>query len=205
MSLAALVSTVFAPELFVLFVALLLIERELRPGGERRHQPRTALLRRFAVRIAVVAVAWLLAFAAYRGGPALISGPVPGGDDAFASLGLIVGFAVIWTVWRRREWGQSIPPYCLLLVGTSVVHALVVPVWDVSSHVLYAVVPTAYLLRVDRRFAVLAVVPLALIWSRVTLGAHTPAEALGGLALGVLIAAVAVRVEWLRERPAGAG
>jgi membrane-associated phospholipid phosphatase len=90
-----------------------------------------------------------------------------------------------------------VPPYCLLLVGTSVLHALVVPVWDVSSHVLYAVVPTAYLLAVDRRFAVLAAVPPALVWSRVSLGAHTLAEALGGFALGLLIAVAALRRRWI--------
>lgn len=182
---AALFSTVFAPELFVLAATLLLIGYELRRTDWR--------WQRLAARIAVVGVAWLVAFTVYRGGPIFVAGTVPGGEDFFASSGLIVGFVLIGIVWRRRVWGRLVPAYCLLLITTSVLHIVVVPVWDVSSHVVYAAVPSAYLVTVDRRFGVLFVVPLGLTWSRVALDAHTPGEALGGLAVAAVIVAVAIR------------
>lgn len=143
-------------------------------------------------RVALVGTAWTAAFVVYQGGPALLSGPVPGGEDFFASLGLIVSFAVIGVVWRRRGWGPLLPAYCLLLIATSVVHAVVVPFWDVSSHVVYAAVPTGYLAAVERRFAVLFAAPLGLTWSRIALNAHTPRESLGGLALAAVIVAIAI-------------
>lgn len=182
---AALFSTVFAPELFVLAATLLLIGYELRRTGWR--------WQRLAPRIAVVGVAWLVAFTVYRGGPIFVAGTVPGGEDFFASSGLIVSFVLIGVVWRRRAWGRLVPAYCLLLIITSVLHIVVVPVWDVSSHVVYAAVPSAYLVTVDRRFGALFVVPLGLTWSRVALDAHTPGEAIGGLAVAAVIVAVATR------------
>lgn len=185
MRVAALISTVFTPELFVLVATLLLTGYDLRRTGWR--------WQRFAVRIAVVSGAWLVAVAVYQGGPTLVAGSVPGGADFFASVALIVSFATIGVVWRRRAWGHLLPTYCLLLIATSVIHIVVVPVWDLSSHVLYAAVPTAYLATIDRRFVVLFFVPLGLVWSRVALDAHTFGETLGGLAVAAVIVTVAIR------------
>lgn len=198
-------STVFAPELFLLAVTVLLVGWEFRSGrwggrgdgfpSEDSGSGTGHGIRkwgRVAPRVAVVGVAWGLAFAVYQGGPALLSTPAPGGEDFFASLGLIVGFALIGAVWRRRAWGSLLPAYCLLLVVTSAVHILVVPVWDVSSHVVYAAVPTGFLATVHRRFAALFVVPLALAWSRVALDAHTLDQSLGALALAAVIVGAAV-------------
>lgn len=77
--------------------------------------------------------------------------------------------------------------YCQLLVLTSVIHGVVVPFWDVSSHGLYAVVPSLYLAIVDRRFVVLLVLPLGMVWSRVATDAHSPTESVAGLTLALLI------------------
>lgn len=184
MTAAAVYSTVFAPELFVLLATLLLVGYEWRTSGW------TA--RTVAVRLGAVVVAWALALAVYQGGPSLVSGPVPGGEDLYASAGLVAGFAVIWLVWSRQSVASAGPRYCLVLVATSVIHAAVVPVWNVSSHVLYAVVPTVYLATVDRRFAVLFVVPLGMVWSRVSVAAHSLPEAVAGLGLGLLVGASAV-------------
>lgn len=184
MSWAGLLSTVFAPELFVLVATLLVVGYEARSGGRR--------WRAFAVRAVAVGVAWALAFAVYRGGPGLVPGPVPGGEDFFASAGLIAAFAALWIAWRRRGWGALTPAYCRLLIGVSVLHAAVVPLWDVSSHVLYAAVAAGYLSAVDRRFGPLLAVPLGLAWSRVALDAHTVDEAVGGLAVAAAIGAAVV-------------
>lgn len=179
MTPAELISTVFAPELFVLVATLGVVGLEVRHDGRGK--------RALAVRTVAVVAAWTLALVVYQGGQTAIPTPVPGGEDFFASVGLIVGFGVIWLVWRRRGWEESVQAYAVLLVGTSMVHGLVVPLWNVSSHVLYATVPSVYLSTLDRRFAVLLVVPLALVWSRVALNTHTVAESAGALVVGVAI------------------
>lgn len=179
MWVAGLLSMVFAPELFVLVATLLLVGWERRGAGWR--------WRGLLGRVAVVGVAWAVAFVVYQGGPALLSRSAPGGENFFASLGLIVGFALIGVAWRRRAWGPLLPAYCLLLVATSVVHLLVVPVWNVSSHVVYAAVPTGFLAVVNRRFLALLVVPLGLAWSRVALGAHTLDQSLGALVVAAVL------------------
>ncbi|NHX35087.1 MULTISPECIES: hypothetical protein [Halolamina] len=172
MSVATTVSTVFAPELFVLVATLSLV------GYERRIDPALGPLAR---RVGVVAGAWVLAFAVYQGGPQVVGTGVPGGEDFYAALGLIVAFGAIALAWRRLNWGSLVPPYAALLVVTSVLHLVVVPLWDASNHVIYAAVPAGALVAADRRFAPLLAVPLVLVWSRVTTGAHTVDEAVGGL------------------------
>lgn len=186
MGLAALYSTVFAPELFVLEATVLLAAYEWHVHDWNR--------RALAGRLGVVLAGWLLALAVYVGGPSVVPGTVPGGDDFYASLGLIVGFGIIWGAWTRQRLDSVGPAYCLLLVGTSVVHAAVVPLWDVSSHVLYTAVPVGFFATVDRRFTALVVVPAAMVWSRVATGAHTATEAVAGLALGVVLVAGALAV-----------
>lgn len=184
MPIADTVATVFAPELFVLLATLLLVGYERR--GDLDPKP-------LAARLGVVIVAWVVAFAVYQGGPELLGTgvpggdaglagtAVPGGDDFFAAFGLIVAFAGIALAWRQFEWGSLVPPYALLLVATSLLHLVVVPLWDASSHVIYAAVPVGALVAADRRFAPLLAVPLLLVWSRVATGAHTVDEAVGGL------------------------
>jgi membrane-associated phospholipid phosphatase len=190
MRVAAAVSTVFTPELFLLLTTLLLV------GYERRDGPSPRAL---AARTGVVAGAWALAFAVYQGGPELVSTSVPGGDDFFAALGLIVAFAGIGLAWRRFDWGSLLPPYAALIVVTSIVHLAVVPVWNASSHVIYAAVPALALLAVDRRFAPLLAVPPLLVWSRISTGAHTVDEAVGGLLVAALVVGGAFALDRLPE------
>lgn len=186
MNVAATLSEVFAPELFVLVVTVTVAGYELVGSGFSS--------RGLAGRIAAVLAAWGLAFAVYQGGPTLVSTSVPGGEDFFASIGLIVGFVVIWLAWDLGGWGELLPLYCLLLIGTSVVHILVVPLWDVSSHVTYAAVSTGFLVFVDRRFVVSLLIPVGLVWSRIAIDAHSVVESVGGLVFAAVVVAVAMSV-----------
>ncbi|QKY21028.1 hypothetical protein B4589_011815 [Halolamina sp. CBA1230] len=178
MSVADTVATVFAPELFVLLATLLLLGYERR--GDLAAKP-------LAARLGVVAGAWVVAFAVYQGGPELLGTAIPGGDDFFAAVGLIAAFAGIALAWRRFEWGSLLPPYAALLVATSLLHLVVVPLWDASSHVIYAAVPAGALTAVDRRFAPLFLVAPLLIWSRIATDAHTVDEAVGGLVVAAAV------------------
>lgn len=191
MSVATMISAVFAPELFVLYTTLLLA------GIELRHTEWT--LTSLIGRVGTIATAFILAFAIYEGGAATFATLAPGGDDFVASIGLILGFLLIGSVWHYRQWGALIRFYAAILIGTSVVHLLVVPFWDVSSHVVYAGVSSGYLALVDRRFVVVLVVPIALAWSRVAVSAHTVAEAVGGLIAAIyLVGVVKIAGEYSR-------
>ena len=138
-------SDAFAPELFVLFCTLLLLgyERRItRPAIEsRRPSSRWGLL----ARLGVVAGAWTLAFAIYQSVPLVFEQTPQWGDDLFGGLGLAAGFACIGLVWRYRRWGRLLPEFAALLIAVTVVHSVVTPFWDVSSHVLYAATPAGYL------------------------------------------------------------
>jgi hypothetical protein len=127
----------------------------------------------------------------------LLAGPLPTwGPDAVGSAGLAVGVLVIWLGWRLGDWGPLVPEFCLLLVAVTVPHLVVTPLWDVSTHVLYAAVPAGYATLVDRRFAPLAVVALGMVFARPLAGAHTWPQAVGGLVLAAaFLAAAAVRRE----------
>ncbi|QZY00928.1 hypothetical protein [Halobaculum rubrum] len=177
-SIASTYSAVFAPELFVLLCGLTAVCYEWWQSTRRSWTG-------IAARVGVLGFGWTVAFAVYQGFPALLTVAPAWVTDATGSLGLGVGLSVIWGWWRRADWGSIVPDYALLLVAVTVPHLLITPVWDVSSHVLYAVVPAGFLALVDRRAAPLALVALGMVVARPLAGAHTWGESLGGLALGV--------------------
>lgn len=173
-------SEVFAPEFFVLLCGLLVVCYEWSEAPERT-------LVGLGARVGALGAGWGVAFAVYEGVP-LAVGSVPGGTDVTGSVGLGVGLLVVRSVWRVRAWGERVPEFAALLVAATVPHLLVTPVWDLSSHVLYAATPVASLLSVDDRFAPLAAVPLGMVVSRPLAGAHTWAQSVAGLALAVGVA-----------------
>ncbi|MFC7018756.1 hypothetical protein ACFQHP_03435 [Halomicroarcula sp. GCM10025743] len=185
-------SDVFAPEIFVLVCGLLLIGYEWRAVPDRS-------LATLGARVATLGVGWAVAFLVYQGVPRLVAHPPTWAPDATGSAGLGLGVLLIWAVWRRRRWGTLVPGFAALLVGVTVPHLLVTPFWDVSSHVLYAVVPAGYLGLVDWRFAPLSALALGMVVARPLAGAHTWLQSIGGLLLGVVFLWAAVRV-WFPDR-----
>jgi len=173
-------SEVFTPEYFVLLCTIAVLVYEIRLASETE-------LRQLVPRFGVVALGWAVAFAIYEGAPSLF-GTVPSwGPDFTGSLGLGVGIALIWGVWRLQNWGQRVPEFSLLLVAATVPHLIITPFWDVSSHVLYAAVPAGYLGFLDRSFAPVLVVPLGMVVARPLAGAHTWPESIGGFVLAGLV------------------
>ncbi|UIO99925.1 hypothetical protein Hbl1158_00695 [Halobaculum sp. CBA1158] len=185
--IASTYSAVFAPELFVLLCGLIALGYEWRRASRRS-------LAGLAARIGVLGVGWGVAFAVYQGLPRLLAAAPAWTTDATGSVGLGAGLLVIRGWWRRAGWGAVVPEYALVLVAVTVPHLVITPVWDVSSHVLYAVVPAGVLTLVDRRAAPLVVVALGMVVARPLAGAHTWGESIGGLALGVAALAVYVSV-----------
>jgi hypothetical protein len=177
--LARTYSEVFAPEFFVLICSLLVIGYEWRTDSERS-------LAGLGVRLGVLGFGWVVAFAIYQGVPQVVGELPEWGTDFTGSAGLGVGILLIWFVWRRRDWGEFVPAFSLLLVGVTVPHLLITPFWDVSSHVVYAVVPAGYLLVVNARFAPLAVIAVGMVFARPLAGAHTWLQSVAGLLLSVV-------------------
>jgi len=189
-------SAVFAPELFVLLCALLLVGYEWRSDPDRSPSA-------LAPRIGVLGVGWALAFAAYEGVPALVALPA-WGSDLTGSVGLGVGVAVIWLGWRLGGWGALVEGFAALLLAVTVPHLLITPFWDVSSHVLYALAPAGYLLAVDRRFAPFLVAALGMIPARPLAGAHTWGESVGAALLAGAFLVALLRFSPPASRPVAA-
>ncbi|QZP36337.1 hypothetical protein [Halobaculum magnesiiphilum] len=181
-SIASTYSAAFAPELFVLLCGLAAVGYELRRSDGRSSRRSWAAV---AARLGVLGFGWAVAFAVYQGIPVLLATAPAWTTNATGSVGLAVGLLVIRGWWRRADWGPVVPEYALLLVAVTVPHLVITPVWDLSSHVLYAVVPAGFLTLVDRRAAPLALVALGMVVARPIAGAHTWAESIGGLVLGV--------------------
>ncbi|QIO24696.1 hypothetical protein [Haloarcula sp. JP-L23] len=181
-------SAVFAPELFVLLCSVLVIGFEWHRDSARSSAGLTA-------RLAVLGLGWGIAFAIYQGVPLAVETVPEWGVDATGSAGLGIGILVIWFVWRRRNWGAIVPEYALLLVAATVPHLLITPFWDISSHVLYALVPAGYLLFVDRRFVPLLAVAVGMVFARPLAGAHTWLQSVGGVALSVALLLAVSRLE----------
>jgi hypothetical protein len=177
--LGATYSAVFAPELFVLGCILLALGYESRTAG-----PDGRLL---LSQLAVVGLGWALAFLIYQGLPHVVGPLPPWGPDATGSLGLFCGILWIRVGWRRFDWGQTVPEVAAVLLVVTVPHLLITPLWDVSSHVLYAVTPAASLTAVDRRFSPLLVIAAGMVVARPLAGAHTWAQSIGGLVLGLVV------------------
>jgi hypothetical protein len=190
-------STLFAPEMFVPLCGLLVVAYEWRAVPERT-------LAGFGTRVGVFAVGWVVAFAVYRGVPRLLATTPEWGPDAAGSAGLGLGIGVVWLGWRLRSWGGLVPGFALALLAVTGPHLLVTPVWDISSHVLYAMTPAGYLALVDRRFAPLSLVPAGMVFARPLAGAHTWVQSTGGfvLALACLLALYGVGVPGGRRSPA---
>ncbi|WP_277540180.1 hypothetical protein [Haloarcula laminariae] len=189
---ARLYSDVFAPELFVLLCGACLIGYEWYGLTDRSPVG-------LGARFGVLALGWAVGLAIYEGVPVLFESAPAWAPDATGSLGLGVGILVIWLGWRRFEWGSHVPVFSALLVGVTVPHLLITPFWDISTHVLYAVVPAGYLVRVDRRFAPLALVALGMVFARPLAGAHTWPQSVAGLVLGVAFVAASHRYDSQRS------
>lgn len=99
---------------------------------------------------------------------------------------LLVGGGLVWYVWSANGWGESVGGAGAAVVATAVPYALVAPVWNVSGHVTFTLVPTLVLALTNEKYWPALAVPLVMVVNRPVLGAHTWLQSLGGLALGTV-------------------
>lgn len=108
--------------------------------------------------------------------------------DALVASGLFIASGITWYLWHRFEWGSIVPGAMLALAAVTVPYIVLSPFWNVSGHVMIALMPTLYLTLVDRKFWPTLAIPVVMVPNRVYLNAHTWAQSVGGF----LIAAVVI-------------
>ena len=114
--------------------------------------------------------------------------------DALVASGLLVVAGSLWFVWRRFEWGTIVPGAMQALAAVAVPYVALSPFWNVSGHVILALMPTLYLTLVDRRFWPLLAIPALMIPNRLYLDAHSADQVVGGLIIaGALVVVVSRR------------
>jgi len=113
--------------------------------------------------------------------------------DALVAGGIFIVAALTWVAWRRYDWGTLVPPAMLALGVVAVPYVALSPFWNVSGHVITAVLPTLYLTLVDRKFWPLLAIPVVMVPNRIYLDAHTWPQVLGAFALTT---AVVVALYW---------
>jgi membrane-associated phospholipid phosphatase len=108
--------------------------------------------------------------------------------DSLVASGLFIVAGLLWAVWWWYDWGSLVPDGMETLAAVTAPYMVLSPVWNVSGHVIIALMPTLYLTLVDRRFWPSLAIPLVMVPNRILLGTHTWAQTIGGF----LIAAVVV-------------
>ena len=115
--------------------------------------------------------------------------------DALVAVGLFIVAGVTWYLWVRFDWGELVPGAMQALALVNLPYAALSPFWDISGHVIIALMPTLYLTLVDRKFWPALLVPVLMIPNRVTLNAHTWAQSIAGF---LVAAAVVVGLYWVQ-------
>lgn len=184
---------VFHPVILVGGGLLLLVHTEWR----RQDAGRDVLRKRLGV-FAVAGVVSVLPAVAYM----LFTGQGPmetmQGNawqvDAIVASGLAVVAGTMWVVWNRREWGRIVPRWAVALAAVTLPYVGLSPFWNVSGHVILAVVSTLSLVLVERRFWPLLVVPAVMVVNRPYVDAHTWAQSIGALLIATVIVVAVFRL-----------
>jgi hypothetical protein len=186
---------VFHPAILVGGGLVLLIHTEWR----RQDAGRELLWKRLGV-FALAGVLSVLPTAAYL----LVTGQGPmetmQGNawqvDAIVASGVAVLAGSMWVAWNRYEWGHLVPRGAVALAAVTVPYVGLSPFWNVSGHVILAVVSILSVVLVERRFWPLLAVPAVMVVNRPYVDAHTWAQS-----TGALLIATAIVVAVFRLRP----
>lgn len=106
---------------------------------------------------------------------------------------LLVGGALLWGVWSAKSWGTTVSDAGVAIVAAAIPYGLVAPVWNVSGHVTFTLVPTLLLALADDRFWPALAIPAVMVVNRPVLGAHTWLQSLGGLVVGAVGVGVTIQ------------
>jgi len=114
--------------------------------------------------------------------------------DWLVGGGVLIAAGVTWLLWRRFDWGPLVPGAMVALAAVMVPYLAVSPFWNISGHVIIALMPTLYLTYVDRKFWPANVVPLVMMPNRIYLDAHTWAQVIGGFLVAAVLTTLVFRL-----------
>lgn len=114
--------------------------------------------------------------------------------DALVAGGLFIVAGVAWVVWSHYDWGVLVPDAMRTLAAVTVPYIALSPIWNVSGHVIIALMPTLYLVLVDRDFWPVLAIPVVMVFNRVYLNTHTWAQSIGGFVIAAVIVVSLSRV-----------
>ena len=115
--------------------------------------------------------------------------------DALVAGGVLFTAGATWLLWHHYDWGSLAPGYAQALALVTVPYAGLSPFWNVSGHVIMALLPTLYLTLVDRKFWPTLLIPVVMVPNRIYLDAHTWAQSVGAF---LLTAVLVVGLYWLQ-------
>lgn len=115
--------------------------------------------------------------------------------DALVAGGVMFTAGATWLLWKHYDWGSLVPGYAQALALVTVPYAALSPVWNVSGHVIMALLPTLYLTLLDRKFWPTLLIPVVMMPNRLYLDAHTLPQTVGGF---VLAAVLVVGLYWVQ-------
>ena len=107
--------------------------------------------------------------------------------DALVASGLFIAAGGTWYLWTRLDWGPLVPGAMEALAAVTVPYMALSPFWNVSGHVIIALMPTLYLTLVDRKFWPLLAIPAIMVPNRVIVDAHTWAQSIGALLITTVL------------------
>lgn len=114
--------------------------------------------------------------------------------DGLVAAGLFIAAGITWYEWRRFDWGRLVPGAMEALAAVTVPYIALSPFWDVSGHVIIALMPALYLTLVDRTFWPSLAIPVVMVPNRVLVNAHSWTQSIAGF---VIAAAITVGLYWL--------
>ena len=166
---------VLSPIYFLLLCAIIVVYLDWKEKGGS-----------MMARVATIVASWVVAYAIYSLYFYLYPGSPQWVEDAFAVAGLMTAAAITYLVWSVKGYGRTTVGAIVSSMVVSIPYVVISPVWNISGHVAFTTAPAAFLTAIDRKFAPLFVVPIIMLVNRPIVGAHTVAESVAGLLLGLL-------------------
>ncbi|WP_052302951.1 phosphatase PAP2 family protein [Archaeoglobus veneficus] len=114
-------------------------------------------------------------------------------EDFSAIAGMMLGLTLSVALWRKLGYGREVICGALGLIAVSVPYTAISYIWNISGHVTFTAAPVTYLTALDRRLAILYVIPAIMVLNRPVVGAHTVLQSVAGLILGISMMLVGVR------------
>jgi len=108
-------------------------------------------------------------------------------EDFSNIIGLILGLSLSIVLWRKFSYGKEFIYGAFGLIIVSVPFTIMSYFWNISGHVTFTAAPVTYLVLLDRRLALLYIIPVIMIFNRPFVGAHTPLQSIAGFILGIII------------------